>query len=114
MEDAELIEQLQQKVREAEELLRRRKDALAALKGKTANNKQKSERGLRAGSLPALALSTLRTLKIRLSGEELADQLKKNTPNLDVDGRKISLALSRYVREGKYFSYGEDAKYGLK
>jgi hypothetical protein len=42
MEDAELIEQLQQKVREAEELLRRRKDALAALKGKTANNKQKS------------------------------------------------------------------------
>lgn len=109
MEDSALIEELQQKVREAEELLRRRKDALAALKGKSTKGREK--RGLRAGSVPALAQAALKAAKQHLSLEELTTHLKKTNPDLDT--RKVSIALSRYVRDGKYFVFNE-GKYGLK
>ena len=113
MDDSELIEQLQEKVREAEQLLRRRKEALAALKGKSANSrKEQEERGLRAGSVPALAQTALRAAKQHLTLHDLTEHLKKS--NSSVDTRKVSIALSRYVREGKYFVQDEDGKYGLK
>ncbi len=113
MEDSALIEELQQKVREAEELLRRRKDALAALKGKTVGGRRGSPtRGLRPGSIPALAQASLKSAKQPLSLDDLTAHLKKT--NISLDSRKVSIALSRYVRLGKYFVIGEDGKYGLK
>ncbi len=110
MDDAELIEQLQQKVREAEELLRRRKDALAALKGKTTKT-GKRMRGFRSNSIPALAYAAIKAAKQPISLEELLVPLKKTDPRLDA--RKVSLALSRYVRLGQHFVFS-DGKYGLK
>ena len=58
MDDDKLIERLEEGVREAEELLRRRRQALAALKGRIGG--KKAARGLRPGSIPALAQSALR------------------------------------------------------
>lgn len=109
MDDAKLIEELQQKVREAEDILRRRKDALAALKGKTRGART---RGLRPGSIPALAQAALKTAKQPVSLEELTGHLKKTISSLDV--RKVSIALSRYVRLGQHFAITEDGKYRLK
>ena len=111
MDDDKLIEKLEEGVREAQELLRRRKEALAALTGKSGNGK-KGPRGLRAGSIPALVQATLKSTKQSLSADDLVSHLKKNLP--EVDARKISLALSRYVREGLYFVLAEDGKYSLK
>jgi hypothetical protein len=111
MEDAELIAELQQKVRDAEELLRRRKEALAALRGKSGAGK-KGSKGLRPGSIPALASAALKTLKQPLSLEELTTHLKKTNPSLD--SRKVSIALSRYVRLGQHFAMNEEGKYSLK
>jgi hypothetical protein len=112
MEDSALIEALQEKVREAEELLRRRRDALAALKGKSGPaSRSKKARGLREGSVPALAQAALKTHKL-LTLDELAALLKKSNP--DIEARSISLALSKYVRNGKYFEINEEGKYGLR
>lgn len=110
MEDSDLIDELQQKVREAEELLRRRKEALAALKGKTGSGK-KGARGLRPGSIPALAQAALKA-KQPVTLDELAAQIKKT--DADADARKVSLALSRYVRLGRVFAITEEGKYHLK
>jgi hypothetical protein len=105
MDDDKLIEKLEEGVREAEELLHRRKQALAALKGKsTTQSAKKAPRGLRAGSLPALAAAALKAAKAPLSLEELAEVLKK-------EPRDVSLALSRYVRNGKYFQVSDEGKY---
>jgi len=113
MDDDKLIERLEEGVREAEELLRRRKDALAALKGKTAGGKRGGRaRGLRPGSIPALAQSALKNYKAPVSLEDLTTHLKKT--NTSLDARKLSIALSRYVRQGQYFVVGEDGKYSLK
>ena len=112
MEDAKLIEELQQKVSEAEELLRRRKDALAALKGKSGAGKRNRARGFRPNSIPALAYSALRSMKQPVSLEELTAMVKKTKSS--VDARSLSIALSRYVRDGQYFVIHEDGRYGLK
>jgi hypothetical protein len=113
MEDSDLIQELQQKVHEAEELLRRRKEALAALKGKTGTGKKGGRaRGLRPGSIPALAQAALKNYKAPVSLEDLTIHLKKT--NASLDARKLSIALSRYVRLGQYFSVSEDGKYSLK
>jgi hypothetical protein len=113
MEDSDLIQELQQKVYEAEELLRRRKEALAALKGKTGTGKKGGRaRGLRPGSIPALAQVALKSYKAPVSLEDLTAHLKKTLPSLDT--RKLSIALSRYVRLGQYFVLTEDGKYSLK
>jgi hypothetical protein len=117
MDDDRLIEKLEEGVREAEELLRRRKQALAALKGKVAGSGKRggSVRGLRPGSLPALAQAALKAFKQPVLVEDLVIQLKRTNPSLTaLDARKLSIALSRYVREGKYFVVGQDGKYGLK
>jgi hypothetical protein len=111
MDDAKLIEELQEKVREAEELLRRRKDALAALRGKAGPRKGRP-RGLRPGSIPALTYSILKTSKQPISLDELTLQLKKTISS--VDSRKVSIALSRYVRQGLHFAITEEGKYCLK
>ena len=111
MDDAKLIEELQQKVKEAEETLRRRKEALAALRGKT-GIKHTRTRGLRPGSIPALALAALRSFKTPASLDELTAHLKKT--NASLDARKVSIALSRYVRRGEYFVITEDGKYSPK
>jgi len=114
MDDTELIAELTLKVKEAEELLRRRKEALAALRGKTGAAKGgKRQRGLRADSIPALAQWAIRAAKQPLSLEDLLSQLRRSHPSLELDGRKLSLALSRYVRTGKYFTL-IDGKYGVK
>jgi len=110
MDDSDLIEELQQKVREAEELLRRRKEALAALKGKSASAK-KGSRGFRPGSIPALTHAALKTAK-QLSLDDLVNHLKKT--NASLDARKVSIALSRYVRSGQHFAVNEEGKYSLK
>lgn len=111
MEDARLIEELQQKVAEAEELLRRRKAALAALRGK-GSSRAKGGRGFRSGSIPALAHAALKSAKQSLSLDELTAHLKKS--NASMDSRKVSLALSRYVRLGQHFTMTDDGKYALK
>jgi hypothetical protein len=111
MDDAKLIDELQQKVREAEETLRRRKEALAALKGKTRSARTR-KRGLRPGSIPALAQAALKSTKQPVSLDDLTTHLKKTKSSLDA--RKVSIALSRYVRLGQYFVVTEDGKYGLK
>lgn len=111
MDDAKLIEELQEKVHEAEELLRRRKDALAALKGKTGSRKGRP-RGLRPGSIPALTYSILKASKQPVSLDDLTAQLKKTISSLD--SRKVSIALSRYVRLGQYFAITEEGDYILK
>ena len=111
MDDSALIEELQQKVREAEELLRRRKEALAALKGKTASTGRKQARGFRPGSIPALAHAVLKAAKL-LSLKELTSHLKKQ--NASLDARKVSIALNRYVRGGQHFTLSEDGKYGIR
>jgi len=108
-----LIERLEEGVREAEELLRRRKDALAALKGKTSSSKKNTNvRGMRPGSVPALAAAALKNFREPVSLEDLTAYLKKTNANLDT--RKVSIALSRYVREGQHFMITEDGKYDLK
>jgi hypothetical protein len=113
MDDSALIEELQQKVKEAEELLRRRKEALAALKGKSASSRKgQRERGLRTGSIPAQAQAILKAARQRISLEELTSSLRKTDPSLEP--RDVYTALSRYVREGKYFVVDEDGKYGVK
>ena len=111
MDDAKLIEELQQKVREAEETLRRRKEALAALRGKTGTRTR--TRGLRPGSIPALAHAALKNnYKAPVSLDDLTAHLRK--ANASLDARKISIALSRYVRLGQYFTVSEDGKYFWK
>jgi hypothetical protein len=113
MDDDKLIERLEEGVREAEELLRRRKDALAALKGKAGAGKKGGRiRGLRPGSIPALALAALKGLKQPVSLEELTVHLKKT--NASLDARKVSIALSRYVRLGQHFIVTDEGKYGVK
>jgi hypothetical protein len=114
MDDDKLIERLEEGVREAEELLRRRKDALAALKGKASGGKKgtRGARGLRPGSIPALALAALKRLKQPASLDELTAFLK--TSNTSLDARKVSLALSKYVRTGKYFEVNDEGKYSQK
>jgi hypothetical protein len=113
MDDDKLIEKLEEGVREAEELLRRRKEALTALKGKAAPGKRGGRsRGLRPGSIPALAQAALKSGKQAMTLEDLTTQLKKT--DAELDSRKVSLALSRYVRLGQYFAVAEDGKYGLK
>jgi hypothetical protein len=113
MDDDKLIERLEEGVREAEELLRRRKDALAALKGKAwAGKRGGRTRGLRPGSIPALAQAVLKNYKAPVSLDDLTAQLKKS--NSSLDARKVSIALSRYVRLGQYFTVSEDGKYFLK
>jgi hypothetical protein len=113
MDDDKLIERLEEGVREAEELLRRRRDALAALKGKTLSGKKGGRvRGLRPGSIPAIVQAALKSSKQSLTLADLETHLKKTHPELD--SRKISLALSRYVRLGQYFTVAEDGKYSLK
>lgn len=111
MEDAELIAQLQEKVREAEDLLRRRKDALAALKGKGNPSKNGQVRGFRGTSIPSIAHAALKG-KPPLSLEELTAAVKKAKP--DVDTRTVSIALSKYVRKGQHFVVHPDGKYGAK
>lgn len=111
MDDEKLIERLEEGVREAEELLQRRKQALAALKGKTGSGK-KAARGLRPGSIPALAQAALKILKQAATPEELTTQIKK--ADADADTRKVSLALSRYIRQGRIFGITEEGKYFLK
>jgi hypothetical protein len=111
MDDSALIEELQLKVREAEELLRRRKEALAALRGKSSSTRRKQARGFRPGSIPALAHAALKAAR-QLSLEELTVHLKKQ--NASLDARKVSIALNRYVRGGQYFTLGADGKYGIR
>src|SRR5271167_1440937 len=107
MEDSDLIQELEQKVHEAEELLRRRKEALAALKGKTGTGKKGGRtRGLRQGSTPALAQTFLKSARQPVSLDDLTAHLKKT--NTSLDSRKLSIALSRYVRQGQYFTITED------
>jgi len=110
MDDDKLIDRLEEGVREAEELLHRRKQALAALKGRVGVGK-KAARGLRPGSIPALAQAALKT-KQPATLEELTAQIKKT--DTDADTRKVSLALSRYVRLGRVFAITEEGKYHLK
>lgn len=110
MNDDKLIERLEEGVREAEDLLQRRKQALAALKGKSGSGK-KGARGLRPGSIPALAQAALKSLR-QATLEELTTQIKKSDNNADT--RKVSLALSRYVRTGRIFAITEEGKYHLK
>jgi hypothetical protein len=113
MDDDKLIEKLEEGVREAEELLRRRKEALAALKGKAGSSRRGGRtRGFRPGSIPALAQAALKSYKAPISLEDLTTHLKKTIPSLDA--RKVSLALSRYVRLGQHFTVAEDGKYSLK
>lgn len=111
MDDDKLIERLEEGVREAEELLRRRKEALSALKGKTGKRGGRP-RGFRPGSIPALAQAALKTAKQPISIDDLTAHLKKT--NSALDSRKVSLALSRYVRLGQYFTVADDGKYSLK
>lgn len=111
MDDDKLIERLEEGVREAEELLQRRKQALAALKGKAGAGK-KVTRGLRPGSIPALAQAALKGFKTPATLDELTAFIKKS--DADVDARKVSLALSRYVRQGRFFAITEEGKYHLK
>ena len=110
LDDDLLIEQLQEEIRETEEWLRRRKAALAALKGKGTKNAR--ARGFRPGSIPALAQATLKGLKQPVSLDELTNLLKKSNGSLDA--RKVSLALSRYVRLGQHFAIDAEGKYSLK
>lgn len=113
MDDDKLIERLEEGVREAEELLRRRKDALAALKGKASSNRKGGRvRGLRPGSIPALAQAAMKRMKQPVSLDELTAFLK--TTNTSLDSRKVSIALSRYVRTGQHFEINEEGKYSLK
>ena len=110
MDDEQLIERLEEGVREAQELLQRRKQALAALKGKTGAGK-KGARGLRPGSIPALAQAALKG-KQPMTLDELTAQIKKT--DAEADTRKVSLALSRYVRLARIFAITEEGKYHLK
>jgi hypothetical protein len=113
MDEDKLIEQLEEAVREAEELLQRRKRALAELKGKSVTSKRGSKvRGLRPGSMPALALAALKSARQPITLDELTAHLKKNIAT--VDSRKVSIGLSRYVREGHYFVVEDDGKYRAK
>jgi hypothetical protein len=59
-----------------------------------------------------LALAALKNAKQSMTLEELTIILKKI--DAELDSRKVSLALSRYVRLGQYFAVAEDGKYGLK
>ncbi|PYT61175.1 MAG: hypothetical protein DMG35_09815 [Acidobacteria bacterium] len=111
MDDAKLIEELQEKVREAQDILRRRRDALAALMGKGGAGKHGRARGFRANSIPALAHAAIKAAKQPLSLDDLVVHLKKT--NASLDARKISIALSRYVRLGQHFVF-VDGKYGVK
>jgi hypothetical protein len=111
MDDSKLIEELQEKVREAAELLRRRKEALAALQGKSSSAKNNRSRGFREGSIPAAAYAALKG-KPSLSLDELTIAIKGKTKAKD--SRDVSVALSKYVRDGKYFAIDEDGKYGAK
>lgn len=111
MEDSELIAQLQEKVREAEDLLRRRKEALAALKGKGSASKNAKVRGFRGSSIPAIAHAILKG-KPPLSLEDLTAAVKKTKPA--VDSRIVSIALSKYVRNGQHFIIHEDGRYAAK
>jgi hypothetical protein len=111
MDDLKLIAKLEDGVREAEELLRRRKDALAALKGKGSPLKPRIRRkAFRGSSIPALAFEALKNGELTL--DELVAEMKKTDANLT--SRKVSLALSRYVRVGLHFTFSEEGKYGLK
>ena len=113
MDDDKLIEKLEEGVREAEELLQRRKQALKALKGQSASGKKVGRaRGLRTGSIPALAVAILKAHKQPMSLDDLTTQLKKHKASLEP--RMLSIALSKYVREGQYFSVGDDGKYSAK
>jgi hypothetical protein len=112
MDDAKLIEELQQKVHEAEETLRRRKEALAALKGKSGTRKNNRPRGFRPNSIPAVAHAALKSLKQLASLDELTAMVKRTKPT--VTARGVSIALSRYVRDGEYFVIHEDGRYGCK
>ena len=112
MDDAKLIEELQEKVREAEEILRRRKEALAALKGKSnASTRGGRSRGFRVGSIPAIAHLTLKG-KPSLSLEDLTAAIKRVKP--DIETRDVSVALSKYVRKGQHFVIDEAGKYSAK
>ena len=113
MDDSELIEQLQQKVKEAEELLNRRREALKALKGQRGAKNGKRARGFRENSIPALIHAALKANKQPLSLDELVAHFKRTHPTLELDARKISLALSKYVRKGQHF-VSMDGKYGIK
>jgi hypothetical protein len=111
MDDDKLIERLEEGVREAEELLHRRKQALAALKGKAAATGKKGSRGFRPTSIPAYAYAALKG-KAPLSLDDLTAVVKKNKP--DVDSRGVSIALSKYIRKGQYFALDEQGKYLAK
>ena len=111
MDDSKLVEQLQQEIRELDEMLHRRKAALAALKGKT-GKKGGRPRGLRPGSIPALAHAALKASRQPMSLDDLTTLLKKSKD--DLVPRDVSLALSRYVRLGQHFVVNEEGKYSLK
>jgi hypothetical protein len=113
MDDDKLIERLEEGVREAEELLQRRKQALAALKGKSPSAKRtpgSGSRGFRPTSIPGHAYAVLKG-KPALSLEELTVAVKKYKP--EVDSRGVSVALSKYVRNGRHFAIVE-GKYTAK
>jgi len=100
-------------VREAAELLRRRKEALAALLGKTGSAKNGNrKRGFRKNSIPLMAHTALRDSKAPMSLEELTAHIKKT--KADATSRSVSIALSRYVRDGNVFVITEDGKYKVK
>jgi hypothetical protein len=54
----------------------------------------------------------LKNYKAPVSLDDLTAHLKK--ANASLDARKVSIALSRYVRLGHYFTVSEDGKYFLK
>ncbi len=113
MDNSKLIAELEHSVREAEELLRRRKEALAALKGKTGSPKDGGRRsGFRPGSIPALVFSALKEFNQPMSLDDLVGSVRKH--NNSLNARRVSIAISRYVRMGKYFVLTEDGKYWLK
>jgi hypothetical protein len=113
MDDSKLIEELQEKVRDAAELLRRRREALAALQGKSGAGKSSRTRGFRPNSIPAVAYNALKG-KQPLSLEDLTAAIKGKTKASVKEPRDVSVALSKYVRDGKYFVIHEDGKYGAK
>ena len=112
MNNEKLIEALEHGVREAEEELRRRKEALAILKGKSPTTGHRGRRaGLRSGSLPALIFTVLKDINQPTTIAEIVSGLKNH--NRTATTREVSIALARYVRLERFFRLTEDGKYAL-
>ncbi|MGC2743278.1 MAG: hypothetical protein WA672_08820 [Candidatus Angelobacter sp.] len=72
---------------------------------------KRRSRGFRDGSVPQVAQTFL--VEGPLGADVLADRISKRIGK-EMNARDLGIALSKYIRQGKFFERTEDGRYGLR